>query len=442
MLDRKNTIQLLTIVPLLLILIGCIDQLGGDQPVGGDYAPVIEEAYASPATIAPGETTTLHCTAYDRDWDELSYKWSAADGSFPNGFWGNEVEWLSPAATGTFNIIATVSDGVHETERAAVVNIESSNGGGGGNGDENHPPSTPICISPPHLAQGVDNNVTLSWLCSDPDGDPLLFDLHYGTSPTPPQYRYNMTASSENLGEITYNTTYYWKVVAKDGKGTDVSGPVWSFSTGGGNGGGGGDDNHPPGRPTHPQPANGASNVSNFITLSWICSDQDGDQLTYDLYFGSSPNPPLYRYNMSGISEYLGEVARNATYYWKVVARDPGGLTTSGSEWHFKTWTQGGNSQPDPPGNPNPPDLSEHIPINQTLSWSCSDPDDDSLLYDLYFGIAGDPDFRKIRSEQPENSYSFFTLLERRTTYVWQVIAKDEVGNETRGNQWTFTTVE
>jgi len=38
------------------------------------------------------------------------------------------------------------------------------------------------------------------------------------------------TSNSYDHGKLQYNTTYYWKIVAKDGK-TSTPGPVWKFTT-------------------------------------------------------------------------------------------------------------------------------------------------------------------------------------------------------------------
>jgi formylglycine-generating enzyme required for sulfatase activity len=39
------------------------------------------------------------------------------------------------------------------------------------------------------------------------------------------------SAKSINKSGLSYNTTYYWKVVAKDSKGATTEGPVWMFTT-------------------------------------------------------------------------------------------------------------------------------------------------------------------------------------------------------------------
>jgi hypothetical protein len=42
-----------------------------------------------------------------------------------------------------------------------------------------------------------------------------------------------------------------------------------------------------------PPARNGATSVSRNVTLGWASVDPDGDPLTFDLYFGDTPEPPL-----------------------------------------------------------------------------------------------------------------------------------------------------
>jgi hypothetical protein len=49
--------------------------------------------------------------------------------------------------------------------------------------------------------------------------------------------------------------------------------------------------NNPPGKPSDPQPANYASDVSVNSDLHWSCSDPDGDELSYNIYFGTESTP-------------------------------------------------------------------------------------------------------------------------------------------------------
>ena len=108
--------------------------------------------------------------------------------------------------------------------------------------------------------------------------------------------------------------------------------------------GGGGGSNNPPNSPTNPNPVNGSVNQPVNSTLSWSCSDPDGDPLSYDVYFGSNSNPSLVSSNQTASSYDPGQLNTNTTYYWKIVAKDNQGNTTSGSVWNFTTLQQGGGS--------------------------------------------------------------------------------------------------
>ena len=69
-----------------------------------------------------------------------------------------------------------------------------------------------------------------------------------------------------------------------------------------------------------------------------------GDNITYDVYFGETNPPPKVSDNQ--IEEYYapGELKPNTTYYWRVVAEDSYGLTSSSSIWSFTTTTNDTNN--------------------------------------------------------------------------------------------------
>jgi len=95
----------------------------------------------------------------------------------------------------------------------------------------NLPPITPSDPSPADNASDVPIDVTLSWACTDPNGDMLTYDIYFGTTNPPPLVKSDHANTSYNPGTLNYETTYYWKIVAKDGKEGVTEGPVWSFTT-------------------------------------------------------------------------------------------------------------------------------------------------------------------------------------------------------------------
>ncbi len=95
--------------------------------------------------------------------------------------------------------------------------------------------------------------------------------------------------------------------------------------------------NDPPGAPAAVSPANGASGISVNADLSWSCTDPDGDALTYDVYFGTSDDPPLVSSGQTGTTYDPGTMDPGITYFWKIVATDIYSLSTTGAVWSFTT---------------------------------------------------------------------------------------------------------
>jgi formylglycine-generating enzyme required for sulfatase activity len=101
-------------------------------------------------------------------------------------------------------------------------------------GTFNQAPEEPYGPSPAHGTQDVVPSPTLAWDCTDPDGDPLLFDVYLGSdSELGPGDLAASDLSQANYatGPLTGSTSYFWRIVADDGQGHVVDGPVWTFAT-------------------------------------------------------------------------------------------------------------------------------------------------------------------------------------------------------------------
>lgn len=110
--------------------------------------------------------------------------------------------------------------------------------------------------------------------------------------------------------------------------------------------------NHSPNTPTNPVPADGATNQSIDVILSWQGGDPDqGDTVEYSVYFGTSSPPALVA---SGVTSSLydpGTLSYTTMYYWKIEAKDNHDATASGPVWSFTTTTHP-NRPPNTPGSP------------------------------------------------------------------------------------------
>jgi len=291
----------------------------------------------------------------------------------------------------------------------------------------NNPPNTPSNPSPPNGATNVNLNVDLSWTGGDPDGDPVTYDVYFGTTSPPPLVISNQSGTTYDPGTLNHNTTYYWKIVAWDVYGATKAGPIWSFTT---------RINHPPNTPSNPSPANGAVNVNINADLSWTGGDPDPeDTVTYDIYFGTTSPPPILVYGHPNTTYDPGTMNQNTKYYWKIVAWDNFGESAAGPIWNFTTVA---NNPPNTPSSPSPSNGATNVPIDTILSWTGGDPDGDPVTYNVFFGTTSPPP--KVSDNQSATSYDPPGDLDFSTTYYWQIVAYDNQGAYATGPLWSFTT--
>ena len=284
-----------------------------------------------------------------------------------------------------------------------------------------------LTFSPPHMSTGVSLTPTLSWSVRDPNGDPLTYDIYFGTSTSPPLILSNQTAASYEPGQpvqLSSLTRYYWKIVARDSYGAETAIPVMYFTT----------------KSQSPQlsnflPVDGATGIDLAPTLSWSATDPDpGDTITFAVYFGTSPSPPQVTSSQTATTYKPSGLSALTTYYWKIVATDNhGDKTESPIILSFTT----ANRPPQFQGFL-PPDFSTGISTNPKLSWAASDPDPgDTITYDVYLGTSSPPPL--IGSNQTATNYFPIGLLGV-TSYYWKVVARDNHGAETVGTEQMFTT--
>jgi len=273
-------------------------------------------------------------------------------------------------------------------------------------GDENRFPLVP---SQPYPAEGatVPVDVNFTWVCTDPDGDPLVYDLYLNDDLVAP----GLTHPSYTT-KLKPGTAYAWHVVTKDNAKGVTKGPIWKFTTKGF-----------PLVPSQPYPSQGAT-VPVDVNFTWVCTDPDGDPLVYDLYL----NGDLVAQGLTKPS-YTTKLKQDTAYTWQVVAKDNAGGVTKGPVWMFTT--EAANKPPVAPYQPQPKE-NETVSANMRLTWNCSDPDGDPLLYDIYINGS-------LVASSVSNQF-YEAKLKNGLTYEWFIVAKDNKGNKTDGPRWVFNT--
>jgi parallel beta-helix repeat protein len=149
-----------------------------------------------------------------------------------------------------------------------------------------------------------------------------------------------------------------------------------------------GGDWHPlvnarPYKPYDPDPFNGSTNVPIDVDLNWSGGDPNqGDTVTYDVYFGITSPSPQVEWNQSETTYDPGTLDYLTTYYWKIVAWDNHGVSNEGSEWSFTTIEE--NYPPNAPIINGP--TSGKVGETYTYSFVSEDPNGDDVYYEIDWG--------------------------------------------------------
>ena len=271
--------------------------------------------------------------------------------------------------------------------------------------------------------------------------DPKKFCVYFGDTYPPELVVDNSSVMKFNpygSGNLNWSTKYYWRVDVWNDKDELTPGTDWEFTTRG---------NAPPFEPRSPNPKNESTTAPIDTNLKWLGNDPDGDDVTYDVYFGvyniTNPDPPLVKNNHTK-SEYdptpTGTLEFNKKYVWKIVAWDEYGERTEGPVWWFKTEQ---NKPPNKAEDPKPPDGSTNVPVDSKLRWNGSDPNSgDTLRYDVYFGPNPNPPLVKENLIKGEYDPYDSNPMELYQEYFWSITTRDKSGLQTPGDEWSFKTGE
>ena len=201
----------------------------------------------------------------------------------------------------------------------------------------NQAPFTPSNPSPANEASDIGESVTFTWSGGDPDGDKVTYKLYLATASTwiSSQSTSLTLIETTNLMKFTYaglakGATYQWQITSTDARGAHEEGPVWQFSTIE-------PENNMPSFASITEPANGATEVPVSQKIRWTATDEDGDTLYYDVYFGTASEPPLVSASQPSQIYDPGTLEKATTYYWRIVVSDGKVSNPQFEVWSFTT---------------------------------------------------------------------------------------------------------
>ena len=232
------------------------------------------------------------------------------------------------------------------------------------------PPYIPSNPNP--LNNSVDVNIfsNISWVGGDSDGDVVTYDVYFGILSNPPLVESDLENLTFNPSILNYNTQYYWRIDARDSYGYSTTGPIWSFTT---------KENPPPNIPFNPIPENRSTNIHIDSILSWSGGDPDGDNVTYDVYFGENESPVKIINNQTENYYQTNIMNVTTTYYWKIVSWDSFGKSANSPIWNFKTSIYE-NNPPEKPSTPEGPPTGKPG-ISYSYSSSSTDSNGEPIFY-------------------------------------------------------------
>ncbi len=291
-----------------------VDNSGG----GGGERPIASITSISPKPAEEGDVVTFVGSGED-DGDIQIYVWkSDLDGELYND--SSDTYKTNTLSVGTHAIRFLVQDdeGLWSSEVTDELEVTET---------PNEAPEIELDI--PHDGAVIEKDyVTLYWTADDEDDDDLLFDVYLDTTSGEEALVAEGIEDEYYLAEyLVDGETYYWKVIVSDGR-EETESEILSFEV------------KLPDEENTPViellfPADESSQIQNSVTLTWEGSDEDGDDLSYTLYFSTETDPQVDLLFDSPDEAYTVEdLEDGTTYYWKVSVSD-GDLESESDVWQF-----------------------------------------------------------------------------------------------------------
>ena len=253
-------------------------------------------------------------------------------------------------------------------------------------------------------------NTALTWAAG---ANAASYDVYFGTA-SPGTYQGSQTETTFDPDQLQLNTSYYWRIDAKNAYGDIIQGSAWRFTTSDGL----------PGVSHSPSPAHAAQDVSSTTDLMWGVA---ANATSYDVYFGTA-SPGTFQDNQTATTFNPGQLQINTTYYWRIDTKNAY-EATQGTVWQFTT----DDGLPRVSHSPSPAHAAQDVSSTTDLMWGVAA---NATSYDVYFGTVFTFRFQHNQTETTFDPGS----LESSTTYAWRIDTINADGVKQQGPVWRFTT--
>ncbi len=268
--------------------------------------------------------------------------------------------------------------------------------------------------------------INLVWSCYDAEDETLTYTILIIPQYDDTVFVTNYSDTVLTIDTLSYNKTYFWKIIANDTYGNMTESETYHFRVG---------NNYPP-TITLITPANGSSFRTPEFDLIWQAFNDEDEALFYDILITSNSDDTVEILNYADTFFHIktDTLVFEATYYWKVKVTDAYGQATDSYRWQFTI-----KNAPPEINLVTPANDSTNAPLSVKLIWEAFDAEGDALTYNLYFSTSSSPQIYATNLTD-----TFFTVepLLPSKKYYWKVVAKDQHGDSTISYVRYFSTFE
>jgi photosystem II stability/assembly factor-like uncharacterized protein len=302
--------------------------------------------------------------------------------------------------------------------------LKTVNGGGTYNPLQMY--TVPQLLLPENNSTGISLDPVLFWASVDVVDSYRLQVSTSSSFSSPVIDESGISDTSYSVNGLDDDRKHYWRVAAEYGGEINIWSVTYNFRT----------RVSPPSAPSLRSPGDGAEGVPRMLNLDWTyVSGTD----TYHLQVAEDSEFSLLVFEDSTITgtDYdVGPLGEETKYYWRVRAKNEGGISPYSDTYNFTTSIYLINPPPAP--ELILPDNGVRLqPVTLELNWSYV-----SSADTYHLQVSENPGFSDpvINDSTLTNDEQTVGPLEESTTYYWRVRAKNEGGYSAYSATFSFTT--
>jgi len=284
-------------------------------------------------------------------------------------------------------------------------------------------PASPVLVSPANGSQNIPMSTSFTWNAVQ-TADSYTFQIAQDAAFTLNVQTISDITTLQTAQQLAANTTYFWRVAAKNAAGLGAFSSAWSFKT----------IVLPPDVPELALPADNSVKIPVNPVLKWkkaARADSYGIKIATDANF---TNVIVDVKNIVDTFYSASGLLNSQQYFWKVNATNTNSSSAYSTARSFTTII----AKPSVPVIIAPANNAFNVPLSAVLSWN---PADRAVSYNLQ--VSTDPNFSTYLVNETGITLTSVTLndLSGNVNYFWKVSATNDGGTSEFTSVFNFTTV-